>query len=268
VVAPPVVRWRCAFLSDAGPGSPVTRAVLLYLSTEMRPDGSKCFPSYATIGKALKMDPRTVGEHVRRAVADGWLDVTQRTGGKGGRFNLYLPRVPAAVRADDLHDEQRGDAGDEQRGGAEPRGEPGNEQRVGPGAHRVGPHAERVGPGAQRVGGQPSDLVVTGLVPGSYQSAHTREVRTTTDAKGRRWRTEVSRASTEPPTPAEVPNFDPVELFERMDNIQRLTATMILRASNALGERESIEPRHLDLLPSETLLDYMQQLDRVQRVAV
>ena len=153
----------------------MTRAVLLYLSTEMRADGTRCFPSYGTIAKALKMHESTVATHVRKAKAGGWLAVTQRKGGRGGRFNMYFPSIPAAVMAERPQDEPHGESMYDQPVGGAPTPLSEADQRVGPESQRVGGGLERVGPVLDRVGGGPTDLVV---VPGYNQavdlSAHAR----------------------------------------------------------------------------------------------
>ena len=164
---PPVVRWRKAFTSDAGPPSPMTRAVLLYLSTEMRADGTRCFPSYGTIAKALKMHERTVATHVKKAEAGGWLAVTQRAGGSGGRFNMYFPSIPAAVMAERPQDEPHGESTDDQPVGRAPIPSSEAAQRVDPESERVGGGLQPVGSEPQRVRGGPTDLVA---VPGSNQA--------------------------------------------------------------------------------------------------
>lgn len=91
---PAVVRWRKAFLGPDGPSSPVTRAILLVLTHYMDKYGV-CFPSLATISKASGYSKRTVCEHMKLAVQECWLDVTQAQGHSSGwRRNEYTACIP------------------------------------------------------------------------------------------------------------------------------------------------------------------------------
>lgn len=91
--------WREAILSEFGPKSPVTRYVLLALSTRMELDGSGAFPSESTLAKMTGMTRRTIIPHLKIAESEGWINrrKDRRKGQMWHRYTHYQPRFPVSL---------------------------------------------------------------------------------------------------------------------------------------------------------------------------
>jgi hypothetical protein len=77
---PFVVRWRAAVCAERSL-SIGTRYTLMALSMFMDAAGY-CWPSQRTIAEAAGMGERTVRLHLSRAISEGWLRTTARTGAR------------------------------------------------------------------------------------------------------------------------------------------------------------------------------------------
>jgi Helix-turn-helix domain len=97
-----IFEWRKAFMSPSGPES-TTRLVLLAISTHMTIEGKSAFPSYECLARETGLSTRSVGEHVRRAEAWGWLRREEGLAGPSGWPRvLYYPAIPPGP-----HEERR-----------------------------------------------------------------------------------------------------------------------------------------------------------------
>lgn len=67
-----LLTWRRAFLEWSGL-PPTTRLVVLVIADYMNTDGTKAFPSLATIANNANLTRRAVATHVRTAIEAGWL---------------------------------------------------------------------------------------------------------------------------------------------------------------------------------------------------
>ena len=91
---PPVVRWRNAVLSPAGPSAAPTKLVLLALANWMSPGGGSCWPSTTTISEATALSRRVVGLHLSLAVDEGWITRERRGTGRWNRGYSYQATFP------------------------------------------------------------------------------------------------------------------------------------------------------------------------------
>jgi hypothetical protein len=174
---PLVVQWRKAFLSSSGPEKGTTRAVLLYLSTEMRADGTRCFPSQVRIAEALSVSTRTV----ERAIADarelGWLRVIKRDGRapgsvrrSGGKHSIYFPEFAneyLATQSREVQEEKSPTAPENPT--SPPVTESGGKQRPATWSQRPDTGSQPPDPPSQSPDTESAYLVGTRLVLGSDQ---------------------------------------------------------------------------------------------------
>lgn len=97
---PAVVLWRNAVLGPNGPRSPVTRALLIVLSTWMDKSGF-AFPGYGQIAKRSRFDRRVVLRHIKFAEEECWLDITKvKTSTNQWNRNEYTACIPRFVSGD------------------------------------------------------------------------------------------------------------------------------------------------------------------------
>jgi len=87
--------WLQLMAGQHGPSNPNTRLVLFVLSLHMKKTGADCWPSVQHIARRSSLSERAVREHVKLAVAAGWLSVTARS----GIVNVYFPVIPEAAKA-------------------------------------------------------------------------------------------------------------------------------------------------------------------------
>jgi len=96
--------WRELLLSEKGPNAPVTRFVLLALSTHMNELGGSCYPTIAQISEETGLSKRVVGEHLQNAKKDGWLDIYDHFGkGQAWRNHGYIATLPNEVVTESNH---------------------------------------------------------------------------------------------------------------------------------------------------------------------
>ena len=97
---PPVVRWRNAVLGPDGPRSPVTRALLIVLSTWMDKSGF-AYPGYGQIAKRSRFDRRVVLRHIKFAEEECWIEITKvKTSTNRWNRNEYTACIPRFVSGD------------------------------------------------------------------------------------------------------------------------------------------------------------------------
>lgn len=80
-------KWQRAVRDESGL-PPVTRHVLLTLSTYMKSDGTGAFPSQQTLADACGVSVRTVRKHLTDAIKAGWIEKV-RQGRHVGRGASY-----------------------------------------------------------------------------------------------------------------------------------------------------------------------------------
>ena len=90
----PIQKWRATVLSPGGPGDRLTRLVLLALAEHMDAKGGSCFPSMDTIATQTAMSERSVGTHLARAEATGWIKRWRTPNGKGWKLYHYQRWTP------------------------------------------------------------------------------------------------------------------------------------------------------------------------------
>lgn len=102
-VTAPLFTWRSGITLSSLP--PTTRHVLLTISLYMNEKGESAFPSQAKLAVDTGLSARSVGEHIRRATSEGFLEVVKSIGqGQAWAQSYYEPCLPAAVieRMEDL----------------------------------------------------------------------------------------------------------------------------------------------------------------------
>jgi hypothetical protein len=87
--------WLQLMAGRHGPSNPNTRLVLFVLSLHMKKTGADCWPSAQHIAMRSGLSERAVREHIKLAVAAGWLSVTARS----GVVNVYFPVIPKTAIA-------------------------------------------------------------------------------------------------------------------------------------------------------------------------
>ena len=121
---PHLFQWRRVLLSEKGP-EPVTRFVLLALSTFGDQNGRSIYPSAEILAVATGLSQRAVEGHLRRGIEKGWVRrsmIGPERGGKGWRRSQYSLTIPERAAGDSgpSSPEVRNDVPDEEPVGAEP----------------------------------------------------------------------------------------------------------------------------------------------------
>ncbi len=95
-----VRRWRDLVLSEHGPSQPMTRLVLTVIAhvIDSKDDADCVRLSYQALVRATKLSRVTVANHIRTAVADGWLERRLPRGfGQAWHTYEFEWRVPWSV---------------------------------------------------------------------------------------------------------------------------------------------------------------------------
>lgn len=66
-------QWRRLVMSKNGPDEPNTRYLLLAIALHMNERCENAYPSQGYLAKAMSLDRKTVGKHMRIAIREGWI---------------------------------------------------------------------------------------------------------------------------------------------------------------------------------------------------
>lgn len=80
-------------MASSGPADPMTRYVLLVMSTYMDKDGGRCFPSIRKIGERSRLNKDTVAKHRNAGIALGFL-IPPATGVHARGPQKWVPCLP------------------------------------------------------------------------------------------------------------------------------------------------------------------------------
>jgi len=101
----PLHTWRDLIRSIRGPKHPITRYVLINLSTYMDENGRRCFPSIDRQAIETGLSVTTIKRHLHEAEQTQWIYIYERQGqGKAWRHYEYTARIPDMLVSESHHD--------------------------------------------------------------------------------------------------------------------------------------------------------------------